>query len=447
MELFLLIGIALLPFAIFIARKKTSLIKFILIAAFFQGVLNLVGVPVLARQFAVELAVLILFLASILSPGENKNFRVPLVGWFALFTIITIVSAVYNQSNAANTILMYRNVLWPYLLFLSVVNLNLSAIQFHNINKLIIALFIIQIPAAIIKFSFLGFREGVIQGTFAGSAGTAAVIFPLFAIGFVIAIILTRKTNAIHLLLIIGFMGMALVTGKRAFFIIMPVFVLIGYFVYQYYSNNFNYKKLALNTLLILIIGFAGIYSGARLTPSLNPDNVRGGSFDIVYVINYVLEYEQQVNPVTGEAGGRLSSSQMVIDYYQRQDIELMLIFGGGPDLLYLDTQRKVRSDFAIAYGITGLIFYLLSIGIFGAFAVFILFGIPGYKAIQQFRYIENTHLKIIAFGVFMGSLVFAFDFIAYSRYFVFSYIPSFIYFYYAGLLNNITFMNKYNDL
>ena len=50
---------------------------------------------------------------------------------------------------------------------------------------------------------------------------------------------------------------------------------------------------LILKYIIIILIGGSFLfYIGVRLSPSLNPDNKIMGRFDISFVINYSLKYE-----------------------------------------------------------------------------------------------------------------------------------------------------------
>jgi glucan phosphoethanolaminetransferase (alkaline phosphatase superfamily) len=130
--------------------------------------------------------ILVLFFIFIylLSLREDRSFKSHGLKWFSLFTIVIIISGIMNNSELYASFRMYSRVLWPYLFFLAIYNINLSPSSIRKINKFIIFMVILQIPAAVYKYMTYGVREDGIIGTFSTQAGALSTIFPLFIIGY-----------------------------------------------------------------------------------------------------------------------------------------------------------------------------------------------------------------------------------------------------------------------
>ena len=71
----------------------------------------------------------------------------------------------YNQPEILPAIFFVRQIFIFYLFFVALLNLNLSEETVFKINKLIIFLFLIQLPAAAVKLILVGQWEGLGIGT------------------------------------------------------------------------------------------------------------------------------------------------------------------------------------------------------------------------------------------------------------------------------------------
>ncbi|MGF1584843.1 MAG: hypothetical protein ACFCUM_05950 [Bacteroidales bacterium] len=337
-----------------------------------------------------------------------------------------------NSSDFYLSFKMYNRLLLSYLFFLSILNINLSTIAIQKINKFIVIMVLLQIPAAVYKYLKYGVREDGIIGTFSTQAGALSTIVPLFIIGYLIALYYCYKRNPLYLLLIPCFMFFAWGGGKRAFFIFLPTLLFLGYFIYNTTLLKINILKMIPTLMGLLIVIGITLYLGGRLNPVFNPEKERWGSFDLEYMLTQTMAIQDKQFS-SGSSIGRISSFKSA---YERiingSDLSRKLL-GDGPDRL--EAGNDQREKYGITYGISGATFYLISSGLIGTLSFFSLFLIIGVKAYKSINGLQDPFYIAIAFGTILATIVFCFDFLFYSVVFFTGYIPSLLFFYLAAIL------------
>lgn len=326
--------------------------------------------------------------------------------------------------------------MWPYLFFVAVYNLNISVASLKKINKFIIFFILLQIPAAVYKYSMYGMREGTIIGTFANNSGALSTVFPLFIIGYLISLYLVYKKRPVYLLLIIGFMFFAWGGGKRGFFFILPGLLLTALCIHNIdYIRKLNIGKLISMAFIITILVISIFYIAGRALPTLNPEQKVGGSFDFEFMINYLVQYETRTGRETHESRGRISTTKNVFNHFMEVDFNRKIL-GDGPDRLYsLEESGDARQSYGFGYGMTGVIFSIIGVGLVGTLALFTLYVSVGMRSTKLFKTIHDPFYKAIALGTILATLVFCFDFLMYSRAFLFRFMPSVLFFYIVAML------------
>jgi hypothetical protein len=415
--------------------QLSLVIKIIFGIVFLQGLFNYLGIPPLQHQLLFEFSILLLMFAlfQFLTFRTRKDFLAPGLIWFVLFTISMLVSGLINDPDAYVSFLLYRNILLPYLLFLAILNIDLSDKLIKGVNRFIIILVIIQIPAAVYKYMTYGIREGTLIGTFANNAGSLSTIFPLFVISYIIAFHLIYKIHPLYLLLIPGFIFFAWGGGKRAFFFFLPGLLLITYFIYlkKVVHRKLNIPRLVLTLMLVVIISIIPIYIGVRASPKLNPENSQWGSFNSAFMISQIVGYETRGQD-EATTGGRIATTQNAINRLVSHASTSQKMFGFGPDQLYMRDDHS--ASFRIRYGVTGMVFSLISVGIFGTISLFLLYLSIAKNIFRNFAYIQDSYYKSIAFGTILAAIVFCFDFLFYSRVFFIGFMPSVLFFYFSAI-------------
>ena len=410
------------------------LIRFIIGMVFVQGMLGYLGVPSFYYRAVIEISILLLFINAVYS--KTNSLKIPGILWFLIFSVVVLSSTYLNNSDWYITLLMYRQILWPYLFFVCVLNLNISTISLHKINKFIVAFVLIQIPAAIYKYGMYGVREGELIGTFDLHAGSMSTVFPLFIIVYLVAFYFIYKNNNLFLWLVPAFMFFAWGGGKRAFFIILPLLLIIAFIVYYKTIHIYRIKNLKLSLILAIIAIMIGatIYIGGKYHPRFNPEQDYGGSFDLSFIISTILEYETRVGQDHVKLG-RYNTFQSAIFQIWEGDLQKKL-FGDGPDRLYTTSDRgDSRDEYGIGYGITGFVFHIISIGILGTLSFLLLFLYMGIIAYKSISIIKDPFYKAIGFGTVLATSIFFIDYLSYSTAFITAYMPSVLYFYIIGIL------------
>ena len=411
------------------------IIRIIIFLAFFQGIFSYIGVPVMIFRSPLELLLLLLVAVFIhfLLTRKDKSFRGPGLKWFVLFTIAVLLSGFVNKSEFYPAFRMYSRILWPYLFFLAILNINLSPQAIGKINRFIIVMVIIQIPAAIYKYITFGIREGELIGTFSTQAGALSTMFPLFVICFLISFYYCYKKDPLYLLLIPGFMFFAWGGGKRAFFVFLPAVLLAAYMIYTFKvrQDKIDIVKMIPTLSFFIIIISITLYIGGRYHPVFNPENEQWGSFDLNYMVNQAMETQQTERE--GVTIGRISTLKAAVNHIIYRGDSQRKLLGDGPDRLILADDQ--RAAYGIRYGISGLTFHLISTGIMGSLSIISLFFVLGIKAFTIIKKARDSFLISIAFGATLSIVIFFFDYLFYSISFVAAYIPPLLFFYVMALI------------
>ncbi len=373
--------------------------------------------------------ILLLILIALITRRDNSiRFMIPSFMPVAMALFVYISSTIINNSSYIITIIFIRTVYEPYIFLLALVNLNLNDRMFKKINKTIFFFAVIQIPAAIVKLIIFGAERDVIffggsrllgaeiaSGTFGRAAGTMGTLFPLIVIGFLIPFYI-QKHKVKYIYLILGFVLFSFLTGKRAFLLILPIFL---YFQYRLMKpkmiKTISYKKI---TFKMLAIGVVIFILGVKLTPMLNPSNAIWGKFDINYLFTSVKEYIEGEN-ISGQTIGRLSTMKNIMEV--RKDYTILeKLFGKGPGLfiksgLTRSTYKEGLKEIGIAYGVTGFGWLILQVGILGVICYLLLIWMLFRFVKNIYKQIKDPYWKAITVGSFGVFIVIMFDFFAYS--------------------------------
>lgn len=238
--------------------------------------------------------------------------------WTGAFVLFTVAFFVAVSQSAGNTITIifsqYARYLETYCLFFLLEDTICKRQKGQMLLLLFYQIFLVQILISALKFILFNGRqiEGLV-GTMTIGGGAQGTIIPI--LGFIVlwfyrnGRMTWRDWMFVAGLLLVGF-----TTGKRAVWFILP-FIIAAFMVYV--------QGIRLNKYIIL--GIAAIpvvfYFGARLTPTLNPENKVWGSFDLEYMFDYAETYqfgeegltETMEQPVqVSSIGGKLSTTGFI---------------------------------------------------------------------------------------------------------------------------------------
>lgn len=207
-------------------------------------------------------------------------------GAFVLFSVAFFVAVSQSTGNTVTIIFsQYARYLETYCLFFLLQDAVYKRQQGRMLLQFFYQIFIVQILISALKFIlFSGRQIESLVGSMSIIGGAIGTTIPI--LGFIVlwfyrnGKLFWRDWLFVAGLLLVGF-----TTGKRAVWFILPV-VIAAFMVYV--------QGIRLNKYIVL--GIAAIpvvfYFGARLTPTLNPENKVWGSFDLEYMFDYAETYQ-----------------------------------------------------------------------------------------------------------------------------------------------------------
>lgn len=412
----------------------------IVIISFLSGFLALIGVPTIFPKLLITFLSLILFHYTIsIQKKNNRNFIFQYINYFFLYSAIVFLSVIYNKSDIFKSFSFYHYTLVGYIIFLIVCNLKFNKKQILKILFFIENLFILQICFTIFKFFYYGQKEALI-GTISLTSGQLNTILPLIGIAYYLSKYSVITQNKKYILLGIGMLFISYVGEKRIIYFILPIVVALFYLIYNKSTNykNFTFIRFSKYFLIFSVFSFLFIYYGAKYNPTLNPENIKGGSFNLDFILNYIISYN--FNFTSPLASGRLAGLITVI--FNISIFEYNSILGYGPDYLigFTDTVEYNplrRFGLYSAMSANGFITYIISIGILGT----LLFISIYYKFIICIY--NNLNQKLSKYGLFINLfsfmliVIFIFDFFIYSRSLIHHHATSVLFFLFMGLSRN----------
>lgn len=368
-----------------------------------------------------EGSIYFLLILSILICGKNKrNFTLHLFVFYFIFVLSAICSALINAVDGYNALLSIRLVLRFYLLYLAIINIDMEEAQLYRFNKVLIFLFIIQLPAQAIKFYFFGIGEDTI-GTYATHGGGVTTILPLLAIGYLIAYYYLFKKRVVYLILSIGFIVYGIIGAKLALLFLYPIA-----FISLYYLNVVRLRGLQIPGdvyKVIIIISLSIIIGSAiiKFQPRANRERVVGGSIDLSYTLKYTKKYTTGRNTKDpGITTGRLSTTKITLKYLWEDGIK-NFYFGYGPGTIVRIKSGKINKintnaeKIVASYGHTGAVYILTEYGIFGIIILIIVYTIFIKNCWRLYNIEKEAYWKAYASGSLFFALISFFIFLTYN--------------------------------
>lgn len=420
----------------FTVNIKLNLARLLFTYIFIIGLLELSGLPDLIIKSLIDL----LLLFTLFYLLQTRSIKIPGLNLFLLFSFGLIFSILINNSDIYHSLTFFRIYLYAYIIFLYFYNLRLSDKAWLDFNKLLVWLFILQILASIYKFSFIGITEKQLIGTINTSGGNYSTTLPLFAISFLISFYLFIKRKTKYLLLILGFLFMGFVGGKRGIWFYTPILLLISYYIYIKISNKNIASRRNASIFFLLSIFAVGLFVFAgKYNRSLNPENKFGGVFDPEYITEYAVEYTFSGRNGNEANTGRGTNFILTIDHLLHAPLP-NLLFGFGPDALKGSSTygEGIWGEFGVNGPVTGLTANLIQIGLFGSTIIIIVFFLL-FKAFYKIAQLERTpYWKAIATGGAIASIMILIDYFTYSGSFLNTiFALSFSLFYVLGMLES----------
>ena len=398
-------------------------IVLLFVLSFSKGALELLGISEAIIQLIIDVLIIIVFSYSLLIMVKNKRIKGPgLVINFILFAVI-LSSFLLSDVSEIQMILFIRKFGIYYLFFYALFNINLSDIQKDKLLKLLMILFLIQIPAAFIKLIMLGGTQEKIIGAMSVQSGSIATIMPIIAISYLVASYLELKKIK-DLVLILLFIAIGLISNKMGIlFYVMLLFVSLSYFYSLKHTKGFNLfnmifiKKMMMVSVILIFIFLAFV----SLNPRANPEGIVGGSVDIDYLVNYIDDYQNlKYDHIRIEGEGRFDAPGIALDRMSSQGwFSVLLGFGPG-DIIkssFTPYENPLREKYNIGYGgRLGLVWIMMQLGLVGV-VVLLLFHFVLFERLWRVYRRESKEMKdrVLVLGVLGLPVIFMLDFFTYS--------------------------------
>ena len=415
--------------------------------AFTQCLFHLAGLPRAVPTLFTELCVLLLLIKVLYREIWVLRRRPNFFGAGPIFCLagIFVVSLFYNREELIPAIMNARLCFIFILFYLAIQNLTLADNTVIWINRYIVFLFLAQLPTSWLKFLIYGQDEFWI-GTVSVLNGSLSTTLPLFAIAFLTAFYLfTHEIK--YILLIIGFYLFGIIGEKRALAFFIPlVFVLETglYWIMNRPESPFAFSKLVKAGAIFLFMSVVFLGGTVNLITNMNPDFRYGGNLDFRYlIIDRVIEYntrdlelemdpEHTANPniLKGPDGkirvfkpessmGRVTVTRKALRRLSEAGMVHSLI-GFGPGTMIRSphigrSKETPYQKFGIYGKYTGLVVYVLQVGILGVVALVYFFFKQFLLSFRLYRRQTKEHHKAVALGFMGATFVFGLDFFTYS--------------------------------
>jgi hypothetical protein len=407
-----------------VLQSDTLALGIILVFAMIRGGLELAGIPTILTRAIAELAILVLFFKAIYVRGIVRALPIRVIGLFPMagLLVVALLSLHWNDRYRDLEVLLafllaLRDVFLYYCLFVALLNLGWPARTMHIANRIVMVLFLIQIPVAFVKLLTRGVREGVV-GTVSLEADQLSTVLPLFVIAFLFSFYLYQK-KAVYLLLILGFIFFGWVGSKRALPFLVPVAMLLALLLHrESLLRRFRWES-AKPVIVILIIGMMVLYAFTRTLFSLNPDRRFGGRFDPLHVLRTAVEYETfRTDP--GQTEGRLSCTLRSYEILKDQGLGALLV-GLGPGQLRESSLLSAREKeewarFGLVRGHTGFVWFTLQVGLVGVLLL-LSFYYRLFRVLRQaYLAADDSPREPWLLGLLTATGVLVLDFCIYSN-------------------------------
>jgi len=300
------------------------------------------------------------------------------------FLLWAAISMIVNSTSFIGAFYSGRQLLKFVLMFYLFVNFNYNETFIKKLNILLVGLFLIQVPTALIKMLIYGKGEEAI-GTYARYGAALSAILPLFVNAVCLGFYLFYKGKSRFISFFLYFQLFYFACPKR----IYPIFAIITIAYLILISGKQNIKKFLPLTPLLILFTTIILYINPNLNLLLsNPKRA------LDWVTSYTYQKTEDVT------SGRVAVAELAIQ--KIMDSPHHLLFGYGPGTMtegFQSDKDSIYRSLSIYYGLTEFTIMLLEYGIVGVM-LFLYLLIRIYKVTHEFfMTIEDPYWKAIAFG------------------------------------------------
>lgn len=376
-----------------------SIYSLIFLAFFINSFVDLGLVPN-EVSWSIELIIIYLFVEAV----RRKNTTIRSIRFFGVsfvisFFVVCYISSFLNHTPHFQTLLFLRQCIRFHILLWILLTLDLPEKLMLRTHKLLIVLFLIQIPTAIVKLFIYGQGEQAV-GTYGMSGGGNSTVIPMMATSFIVCYHYVYRKRPVDWCLLLAFLAFGFIGGKRAVVVFVPATIGFAYWLCAKGKER-DLSRLALKIATVVAISLPPIfYLGARLMPELNPDDKVWGRFSLDYAISYIQWYNRGGSERELSFGRIESTERIYKSLCDKGPAAVMFGFGpgefvkssfGGRDV---DHFKEQLSTVGVAYGISVFNFLALQVGYLGA-VIWIAFFVYALFMLNHFaRWETNLYWK-----------------------------------------------------
>lgn len=363
--------------------------------------------------------------------------------WFILFFAWALFCGPMGGTGSFYEGFLYgRYTLYAFGIYLCAWNHPLAPNHLRTLGRIITALFTAQVASSILTGVVWGERIEWRVGTMTAGGGELAALFPILALGYAMGWYFYVNRSAWVLLIALSFSLVGYASGKRATYILFPLFVCFNAICYRCLRKQRRPELFAARQCLVAVVCIGacvigGIY-GMNQSIGFNRALTKSeGGIDMFGTITrYIADYES--GTTAGLAAGRASASTVAIQEVAAEGMARAL-FGWGPGAFLQKSGNAVGGGFAplgIAYGIVGCVHATIAVGLLGAlfyFAAYFSVLVQVYKVITQGRLAPQR--ATVAFGTLSGCVLLLYAFLGYGSVFMFSGWVTFPLLFFAGVV------------
>ncbi|WP_320045054.1 hypothetical protein [uncultured Desulfobacter sp.] len=281
------------------------------------------------------------------------------------------------------------------------------------IKRVLLAILLAQIALSFLKLIFWGAEKEGIVGSITASSGSPAVVIPILALIFYWLIRDGRFNRKKDWFIALSILVIAFASGKR-----QPIAIYPGVMVILFVFAGKSFRPVTLMKYIPIALMF--FYIGVRMTPTITPEKVIGGSFDLSFVRDYAMKYyfgTTKLSDILSDDYTPYGRGSGLVCYFQPRRLTLEsdkeLLFGKGRYEAAIGKYGRItatsRSDYGIQHsgliGEAGAMLY--SFGYVGTFFMLLL-------AVTIIFSLNNRKLAFVIFILFLWDFLFYYNQVIY---------------------------------
>ena len=315
-----------------------------------------------AIDFVVEFSAVFFILISL----NRVLYKTPVLYYFLIFIIFSLLSSVVNDSSLLMWLKHIRYTTYFYLIYAVFWSTYISVEQWRRLIKFIVFLILMQGAGAFFNLFVLNIRVEGYVGLMSSLGGTTATTFPLFIISLVSVVYLfsQNKNRYFKLVLILIVLSCAFVgyaSMKRAIYFSIPMFLVLSMLIsFHYLETKSDIIRKAGILILLFIIALPVFIFGIRnsgginsgLTGNENNSQVIRGAF------NFAQTYTKS-RTESGYSAGRIATTFNIFNRFSEDPKSLL--FGANYGV---HKTKKGRNSLKFVYGLVGFTRDIISGGV-----------------------------------------------------------------------------------